>query len=415
MKHDTFLPALRGNMGDWEYYACLMPLSEVAARIRYADQVHKSKRLSEWIQRALDTGKRAQDIARYLRREPQHFFNSLVVAVYGGQPMWYSFSEYRATRSLGIEGDDIPEFARESVGFLGFSGSEQLFALDGQHRLAGIKAAVIATENGLGDETVSVIFVGHSATPAGQERTRRLFTVLNKTAVRVSKKDIIALDEDDVMAICVRRFVEEGPLFDSNKVLLVENNNLPATDVRSITTIGNLYDVLKILFVKILGGVEQDLRFHRPEDEEIDRYFGAAVDFFETLNATFPPLREYHRRRTDRASVVKKYRNSVGGHLLFRPIGFRIAVEVVALLVKRGGHSLERSVRLLGRLPMNLDEPPMRGVLWDDKIVNGGAAVVRDLFAYMLGCFPKEREKDLLARYRKRLDDRGAAMPTKVV
>ena len=52
-------------------------------------------------------------------------------------------------------------------------------------------------------DEVSVIFVAHEATSQGLERTRRLFTTLNKTDRPVSKGDIIALDEDDVVAICV--------------------------------------------------------------------------------------------------------------------------------------------------------------------------------------------------------------------
>lgn len=32
------LPALRGVMGDWVYYTCLVSLVEIAARIKFADE-----------------------------------------------------------------------------------------------------------------------------------------------------------------------------------------------------------------------------------------------------------------------------------------------------------------------------------------------------------------------------------------
>jgi len=56
------MPALRGSFGDWTYYACLLPLRELAARVSYADELHQAKALSELIQRSLE-GPRATHIA----------------------------------------------------------------------------------------------------------------------------------------------------------------------------------------------------------------------------------------------------------------------------------------------------------------------------------------------------------------
>ena len=193
------LPALRGVIGSWVYYSCLVSLEEVAKRVRFADEIHKSKQLSGMIQRKLQSTRSAQ-IANYIKTQPERFFNSLVVATYGGKPDWQAITSINAKEGSTSELSSVSKEVLESVGFLTFYGDEKLFALDGQHRLAGIKRAV---EEGLpkdqADE-VSVIFVAHKVTPQGLERTRRLFTTLNKTARPVSKGDIIALDEDDVMA-----------------------------------------------------------------------------------------------------------------------------------------------------------------------------------------------------------------------
>jgi DNA sulfur modification protein DndB len=107
----------------------------------------------------------------------------------------------------------LSEEAKDSIGFLRLTGTEKLFAIDGQHRLSGIKHA-IEHDLELSEELVPVIFVGHANTVVGMRRTRRLFTTLNKTAVPVTKRDIIiALDEDDVMAITARRLYEEDSRF----------------------------------------------------------------------------------------------------------------------------------------------------------------------------------------------------------
>ena len=89
------LPALRGVMGDWVYYSCLMDLRELAERVSYAREVHKNHRLSDMIQRQLQRGRTAE-IAKYLTTQPERFFNSLVIATYGGQPNWHALSEVRS-------------------------------------------------------------------------------------------------------------------------------------------------------------------------------------------------------------------------------------------------------------------------------------------------------------------------------
>jgi DNA sulfur modification protein DndB len=86
-----YYPALRGKFGDWIYYSCLMSMSEVTTRLSFADEIYKSEKLSEWIQRKLQSG-RDQEISNYLQRESQRFFNSLVVAIYRGDPTWHGFS-----------------------------------------------------------------------------------------------------------------------------------------------------------------------------------------------------------------------------------------------------------------------------------------------------------------------------------
>ena len=84
-----------------------------------------------------------------------------------------------------------------------------------------------------------MIFVAHEATPKGLQRTSRLFTTVNRTAVAVSKGDIIALDEDDVMGqICVRRLIEDTDLFRDDSLASVANNNMPVRNRTSLSTIG---------------------------------------------------------------------------------------------------------------------------------------------------------------------------------
>jgi len=378
-----YLPALRGIFGDWAYYSCLMPMGEVADRVQYAKTLHNSEQLSELIQRELKKG-RARDIARYLRTNEERFFNSLVVAVFDGDPAWYQLRDIRPERS-DIDVDDLSSQTIASIGFLRFSGEEKLFALDGQHRLAGIKQAIRAKPELRSDEA-SVIFVSHKNTREGRRRTRRLFTTLNKTAKPVSKGDIIALDESDVMAIVARDLVENHPYFNERRILVVAKSNLPVGDVDHLTTIVNLYDVLKILFRKMKGQVPfKELQFNRPPDSEIERYKDFAIRYFTLLGRRFKELREYFAAK-DPTRAVKRWRTKTGGSVLFRPVGLTIFTSVVVALMRN--RSLEEAAKLASRLPRELSSEPYKGVLWNPSTRTMEIryqTLVRELLLYMLG------------------------------
>lgn len=51
------------------------------------------------------------------------------------------------------------------------------------------------------------------------QRSRRLFSTLNRYAKPVSMRDIIALDEDDVVAIASRDLIDTHPLFARDRLL----------------------------------------------------------------------------------------------------------------------------------------------------------------------------------------------------
>src|SRR5262249_55212286 len=143
---------------------------------------------------------------------------------------------------------DVSDEVEDSVGFLSFTGKERLFAIDGQHRLAGIKEALKHNKD-LRSDDLSMLLVAHTKSKGGQERTRRLFTTLNKTANPVGKGEIIALDEDDAMAIVTRDLIETHPWFSEDRIKFAQSENIPV-DAVELTTIGNLYDILTILFTE---------------------------------------------------------------------------------------------------------------------------------------------------------------------
>ena len=413
----TILPALRGVMGNWVYYSCLMQLSELSARVRFADEVHTHEGLSGMIQRSIDES-RSQEISDYIRLQPQRLFSSLVVAVYGGEPNWHALNNVRNRESDELFEQLRPETV-ESVGFLTLRGDERLFAIDGQHRLAGIKSIVDARYEPAIDDEVSVILVAHEESRAGLIRTRRLFTTLNKTGRQVTKGDIIALDEDDVMAICVRWLIEETHLFNGDRIAFVQSNNIPPTNTSCLTTIGNLYDILGVLFTRSNSPLRQPkrtLQTNRPDDETLQRYFMYANNFFLKLGDHFDELEDFFssEKTTD---VVKGYRGRHGGSALYRPIGLDIFTHIIARVT--GEQPLDEAVELVSRLPRDLQGAPYNGLMWDPRsetIVGRNKVTLREILCYMIGKNgPNYPARRLLKRYQRELGDQDATLPGRLI
>ena len=413
-----YLSSLRGIIGDWVYYPCLMKFRDIAERINLAEEIYESKTLSELVQRELREN-RGQEIRAYLIQQEQRFFNSLIVAVYEGDPNWYGITNLRPNDKLDIR--KVPDEVVESIGFLDLSGGERLFVLDGQHRLVGIKEAVKENPE-LGDDELTVIFIAHNTDSEGKERSRRLFTTLNKNAKPVSKGEIIALDEDDAMAITVRRLVMEHPIFMEERILNRPTNNIPPSNSTCLTTIGNLYDLLGILCTKIyvvsknkrLAKIKEELTQTRLSDEILGQHYKNACDYFTRLTDSFAPLTEF-RTAPDYSVVVKKYRNSAGGSLLFRPIGLIIITEIISTLIRK--YPLDRCFDLVAKLPTDLTEAPYKGVIWHptQKKIIRGKILVRNLLLYMLNAYDGDEDK-LHEDYAKALEveENKIKLPKKV-
>lgn len=405
------LPSLRGNFGDWVYYTCLMPVRDIAERVHYAEEIHTDKALSKLIQRSLE-GPRARHIADYLTNTQERFFSAMVLATYGGEPQWMEVGNFHSTSAPDVV-NSLDENSRDAMGFLVLSGKERIFAVDGQHRLAGIRKA---SEDGaeFEGEQLPVILVGHDEKNKRQ-RTRRLFTTLNKTAKPVKKRDIIALDEDDAMAIISRRLVEEHDWFKDPRIAVISSSNVPTSNTECLTTITNLYNVLRFLLLHhTKQKSDRTLRFLRPSDELLEEYYQYSLSFFTALAKHFPPVKVAFTSTA--AEPVAAYRNEQGGHILFRPIGLLIVAELVTEYMTKHEVAIADAVKAVSAIPTDLSAPPYNGVVWDaDRgLINAKQkALARDVLAYMLG-LTEGGASSLKARYAAAINKPGANLPARL-
>lgn len=387
------IPAIRGKMGNWNYYTAVVPIKEIARRVRYAEEIHTNPGLSNMIQRKL-SGKRAGEIHRYLTERKDRFFNSLVVAFYDGPPTWFS-GTVTPPLNQGVDDDFDIEDIRESgsiLGILHLSGNEKLFALDGQHRLSGIKLAYKKGDLAC-DDAVPVIFVGHSNDPEGIKRSRVIFTTLNKEAKKVGVGDIIALDENDPAAIVTRMLVENGTMFSGAKVAYKQTESInPDSDKGCITTIANLYYALLNIFSSFhfVGmSIREVAALSRPSEQIIDQLFDLASIYFGKLGRYFPPFGEALEFDGEISQIIAANRSQAGGHLLFRPVGITIVTGLVCQNKRNNPNSkIGNCVKKISNIPTQLNQQPYRHVLWDPrtkKMRPKGKKVIVDLLADSIG------------------------------
>lgn len=406
-KEKRTFPSLRCIMGDWVYYVTFMKFSDIDRWIKRTDQIHESKKLRDMIQRELTP--RSTPIADYLIEQQERFFNAIVVGVYKGTPQWHPL-EIGNSPALGSA--EIDQESRNSIGLLTLDGNENLFAIDGQHRVEAIKQA-LKREPKLENEDLSVIFVAHGTDKDGQTRTRRLFSTLNRYAKPVSKGEIVALDEDDAYAIVTRRLVEEFTLLQSGIkdksgfVRFATTSPIPSSDKTSLTSVLALYDITATIHVPALDTKQRRamsrLKIRRPSDQILDKIFDEQTRYWNLLMEKIPEYQELFESKPG-DEVAGKYRTNEGGHLLFRPAGQQAFARAVRILMDRG-EEMKRAVETLSSTPMDLNDPPWQYVLWNPstKRINSKVSSIlpESILLHFVNQPPRKANYNLLDEYRK--------------
>ncbi|MDP1656827.1 MAG: DNA sulfur modification protein DndB [Polaromonas sp.] len=358
MSPKILLPAIRSRVGDWTFYSTTMRLADVASHIKAPDEVHESKKLSDWIQREV-IDSHAKMISEYITTNEQRFLGSIIVGVYGGHPDW-SPLKIRLSNSGDLTDSQIRRL-ESALGVLHLSGEEKLFAVDGQHRVEGIKRAIksAGSDSSINDDSISAVFISHDPdTAEGVARTRRLFTTLNKKAKAVSKSQTIALDEDNGFAIITRRLIDSHWLFsgEDSRVAFNSTGSLGSSEKDALTSIVGLFEIVKDLY-----NGPGDFDQKRPSEEVLDKHLQLCKEFFDSLVNHIP---EYHKVFMDKTAQPADFRTSTSNHLLFRPIGQRSFARATQLLISRGA-SIEDAVTKLAKADLNLLSEHWAHILWN--------------------------------------------------
>ncbi len=405
MERKLIIPCLRGLIGDWVYYSTLMSAIEIAEWIKPVKNIREAEILDNVLQRDLKDRKKA--IAKYLLNDNNRFFNSLVVGVFGGVPDWFEFDLTQTNKVIPFE---QVQTIKQSLGLMVFSGTEQLFAIDGQHRVAGIEIAVKDDKSKiLADDQFSVILVAHVDDSLGMKRTRKLFSDINKNAKPVSGGDKIKIDEEDLCSIVTRRIYANYSYFNAGQLIsLTENAKLEKDDTTHFTNLSGLHStnkILKKLYKKIPNTQEWD-------EENVISLNSIVEDFY---NFSIQNVSDYKSFFIDKSlSIVDARRNN--SHLLFRPIGLKLLAGIyVHYMQKENGIELLKSK--INSISFIFPNSPFNKILWNNGKMEAKEAsqkLALELSLYLLGELKLMSESELLKKYREALKNSEISLPPKL-
>lgn len=390
------IPAIKGKIGETVYYIANLTFQQINQLVKRVDsELHTSTSLKEEIQRSLSEN--YIKIKQYILTRQDHFFNSLVLAVYDGLPVW---TEIRY---------ELEDEWYHNVGVLHFNGEEKIFPVDGQHRVEGIKAA-LKDRPYIANETISVILIGHNNTPEGMEKSRRIFSTLNRYAKPVRLGDIIALDEDDVVAITTRQLLENYPLFTGDRIKSSNSKSIPSSDKKCFTTLMTLYDCHLELFKyykfgnNISSGKLKDYLRVRPNDDTISGFYDFLMHFWNTFKDCFTEVQSYIADSS--INAAERYRDTAnGGNIFFRPISLYPFISAIATISSRlTEHDIVNVMMQFRDLDRTVSSEPWNKVIWNPvthKMVMRNQSLVKYLFMHMYdhNILTNKEKQGLITKY----------------
>ena len=385
-------PAIQGRMGRWQYYVVKMSMRELADNVKFAKDIYDDRTLDQAIQRILTESRVKKDIATYLIRQPDRFFSSVVVAALRGDPKWYPVTMEEDERFTLFRDD---RRLNNTFGVLSFDGTQDYYALDGQHRLAAIMALVDPNSDlspdaprGFKDEEISVIVVVPKEAESEEEflkRYRRLFGNLNRYAKPTDQVTNIIMDEDDAFAIVTRRLITEHEFFrysgrqkDSARIKTRKGKNLKSSD-SFFTSLETLY----AMNISLLSSSERKnrgwnaegernykefLKF-RPDEEYLDSLFEELKLYWDGLLEELPVLKEEPSKMRNHSSPSGK--NGTQDNVLFWPICQELLADVARGLLNQRQiqpasptrESIRKALKGLEGLSWDFHKPPWRNLL----------------------------------------------------
>jgi DNA sulfur modification protein DndB len=366
------VPALRGKMGNTEYFTITLPYSVVT---RYLTTTDRNLPPRERENRK-PTPSRYGVISDYMTKNPDTYRFSSITCTYGKD------GTHAPVRWRSAE----PSGDLAFIGLLTLDQRDPLIIVDGQHRFEGIKKA-LDQDPSLVDDMISVVLFPYISLKAAQQ----LFSDLNRTAKKTTKSLDILFDHRDVVnRITTKLVVEKMPMF-KDRVNL-EDAGIPAQS-KDMFTLAGIYQATEPMVDAIYEAgllpeelVPKDSQGAPIKDSQgnpitnEDKYVDFLADVWEFIALRFPEWGKVANGELDIRDVRSKYLHWNSG--VISAIG-----EFVAASMREKGKDWHQPVVTALEHPENRgwrrDEAHWQGIITAGTQVLPRSAVKPQLKAYL--------------------------------
>lgn len=231
----TSFPALRGKIGETEYFAAVLTFGEVAKLVEFVEEI------DEWddhtepegkAQRKLNVQRVEREMVPYLLNSADHFYSALTVEV--RPPL-----DDIAGAAIPFEAIGTPFPGGVAFGNVILDGTQMLYALDGQHRLQSIKRAIRLNPS-LARDQITVILVPFRSL----KQSQLLFSDLNRFAKSPSKSINLLFSHRDPIVMVAKRLMGEVEFLRGRVEL--ESTSL-SKQTPYVITLSTLYEITRAL------------------------------------------------------------------------------------------------------------------------------------------------------------------------
>ena len=426
------IPAMRGKLGNTEYFIVTMKAKEVGEKMKAAVAVEGWEDLSleQKYQRNIDLKRVRMDIAPYLAGDPNRFFGALIVAVQNGEKMRYEPVKEVISRERAFTGSHYN--AADGLGFLTLEGEEILIPIDGQHRAKALDFAIRGRDEqnkeldfhanpSLAQEDVTLMLIRFDS-DAEKALARKIFNKVNRYAKRPSKGENLVIDDDDVAAVFARRMTEpEEELFSGD--LVTTTGNTLSDGAAEFTTLATLYEINR----EILIAKNHDYRKTVRPDKQIEKIYWSDIEgVWKRLVADITHFSNALKDRGKDGNEVRRQIRRV--YLLGKPVGQRVLASAFLQMTEKKGEfkdiaasepplSPAEACERLNAINWRIDDAIWLNVLTRDstRVLNGVSVMKlgRDFVTYLAGRQLTEQEEGAL-RQRISPDDEDYALPERV-
>ncbi len=399
-------PAMRGKLGSTEYFTTVIKARDMVQNTKVQSPDDWSNvTMNEIYQRKLDYDRVVKHIAPYLAKDKNRFFGSIILSV-TGKLKFIPFNKL-------LDGQDLNplyepfESQLNSMGMLSIGDGAEWSPMDGQHRIAAIQCAIEGKDHDknevkhfsacpkIGDEDVTVILIAYD-----KHKVRKIFTMVNRYAKKVTAGEVYLLDDDNIYAVLSRRISD---IVCGGRLVGIRKAQIGDKDKEGyFTTLTNVVKINKnILNIMLNPSVKISDKI-LPSENKQQMYWNTVEKVWQYLTKNITHFKNALSNKNENGDKQRiEMRKTC---LLLKPVPQSCLFTVFCRMTKGQDFTYEKAAIRLNKIKWEKDNP-----IWNRVLMLGGTILTSkkneilatDLIYYMAGGkLTKEEEGKLLTRYR---------------